>query len=178
MTDPRFACKALVSASSMVSSQHSMALSPSRSMLFWSFSETKKATQTPAWKRAAAPSLVLRRSCDVLQSIRFGDAAVPCRHRRDQIIAHAFIETDQALWCSRVFIRKRGLSGNGRCLSIQIKSAGVMESSSASAGKRRCLGQLGLAAGGLLCGQLHDVRLCTGSQWITWIVGSGHERMG
>jgi hypothetical protein len=56
----------------------------------------QKATQTLALKRAAAPC----RSCDVLQSIRFGDAAVPCRHRRDQIIAHAFIETDQALWRS------------------------------------------------------------------------------
>src|SRR5262245_7438012 len=24
---------------------------------------------------------------------------------------------------------------------------------------------------GLLCGQLHGVRLCTGGQWIAWIVG-------
>jgi hypothetical protein len=39
------------------------------------------------------------------------------------------------------------------------------------------IGQLGLAAGGLLCGQLHGVRLCTGGQWITWIAGSGHKLM-
>jgi hypothetical protein len=30
---------------------------------------------------------------------------------------------------------------------------------------------------GLLCGQLHGVRLCTGGQWITWIVESGHKLM-
>jgi len=30
--------------------------------------------------------------------------------------------------------------------------------------------------GGLLCG--HGVRLCTGGQWITWIVGSGHKLRG